>query len=132
MDRYYDVARVQFRDRTDDLEHRHATGLTDEASYNREKLGLERAITNRAATLAWTSHELRKKQLEAQGIPTPDHPQDILVPQAGSLPTGSEFHRFNQNELGGSTSNSTINDMRQMVGDYHPGENVRPSGNGGR
>lgn len=125
MDRYYKIAEVQAQPRIADLERRRAEGKVDEYGYKRERDEIEHYISNRATTLAWTAHDLREKDLEAKGIPTPDHPQQISVPQAGSLPTGSDFRRFNQNELGATGSSTPINEMRQMMGDTQPGQNVR-------
>jgi hypothetical protein len=130
MDRYYDVARVEAKDRIAELESRRAAGTIDEFGYKREKEAIDRYIEDRAHTLAWTGHHLRETGMSAVGIPTPDHPQEIAVPQAGSLPTGSDFRRFNQSQYGSASSNTTISDMRQMMGNTQPGGNLRPQNTG--
>ena len=126
MDRYYEeVARTQLKERADDLDSRRASGDLDEAGYKRERAELDRVISDRAATLAWTAHDLREKGRAAQQLPTPTNSVAIAVPQAGSLPTGSQYRRFNQNDMTNGNG-SSVNTMRELISGQDNSQNIAP------
>lgn len=124
LDRYEEHARVMYKDRLTELEQRRANGQIDATSYNAEKKSLDDQIAAKAVDLAWTRHNMYESRLESLGIPTPDHPQEIQVPEAGTLPTGGNFRRFNDNEFG-STGADSRDAMRRAVMGTMPGSNMR-------
>lgn len=97
-----------------------------ESAYQKAKAELDDRITRKGIEMAWTSHSLAEIERENLGIPSPDHPQAINVPEAGALPTGSDFRRFNQTTdpaLG--TTGETVSGMREMMGRTNVGTNIR-------
>lgn len=126
IDRSYQKVEELSRQERADLERRRSSGQLSEADYQREKAALENRISQRAIDVVWNRHLIREVQRENVGLPTPDTPQDIAVPEAGSLPTGSDFRRFNQ-QLDSSygTTGETVNGMREMMGRSTLGTNVR-------
>jgi hypothetical protein len=126
IDRSYQKVEEQSRNERADLERQRASGRLTESDYQREKAALENRISQRAIAMVWNRHLIKEVQMENAGIPTPDAPQDIAVPEAGSLPTGSDFRRFNQ-QLDSSygTTGETVSGMREMMGRSTLGTNVR-------
>lgn len=126
IDRSYQKVEEQARHERADLERRRASGQLSESDYQREKASLDNRISQRAIAMVWNRHLIEEVQRENVGLPTPDAPQDIAVPEAGSLPTGSDFRRFNQ-QLDSSygTTGETVNGMREMMGRSTLGTNVR-------
>jgi hypothetical protein len=126
LDKFQKVAERSAAGEIAELESRRATGKISAADYKSEKEALDDRITQRAHQLAWSHHDLEESQREALGMPSPDHYTTIAVPEAGSLPTGSQFNRFNSNQMG-STTNESVAGIRDMVRNsgYTPGSNVR-------
>jgi hypothetical protein len=126
IDQSYRKAEELARGERAELEQRRASGQLGEADYQREKAALESRISQRAITMVWNRHLLEEVRRENLGIPTPDSPQLIAVPEAGSLPTGSDFRKFNQ-QLDSSfgTTGETVSGMREMMGQSTLGTNVR-------
>jgi len=117
LDRSYQRSEQLAVSERNDLESRHASGQLSDADYKREKADLDRKINDRAISMVWTRHSLEEVERENLGIPTPDHPQSISVPQAGTLPTGSSYRRFNDqtgSTLG--TSGESLSGMRELMG----------------
>lgn len=130
FDRSYQKAEEYARAERADLERRR--GQMSEADYQREKQALDNRVAERAVAMVWTRHSLEETQRENQGLPSPDHPHDINVPQAGSLPTGSDYRRFNQQmDSSYGTTGESISGMRQMIGNTAPnGSNIRGKSTG--
>jgi hypothetical protein len=120
LDHFYQHAEKMAQADRQDLERRHASGALDDYSYQQQKTALENRISQQAIEMAWTSHSLEKARRESLGIPTADHPKAISVPQAGSLPTGSEYRRFNDPDTITGTTDSTVGGMMRSSG-YTPG-----------
>lgn len=124
FDRSYQKAEELARADRAELESRRSQ--MSDAQYQREKAELENRIADRAVSMVWTRHSLEETQRENLGIPSPDHPQAISVPQAGSLPTGSDYRRFDQQmDSTFGSSGETISGMRQMMGSSTLGSNIR-------
>jgi hypothetical protein len=124
FDRSYQKAEELARADRAELESRR--GQMSDAEYQRAKADLESRISDRAISMVWTRHSLEETQRENLGIPSPDHPQSISVPQAGSLPTGSDYRRFDQQmDAAYGSSGETISGMRQMMGSSNLGSNIR-------
>jgi hypothetical protein len=115
IDRCYKRAEQLASEETQELERRHAAGQIDDFSYQQQKTAIQNRISQRAVEMAWTSHSLEQSQRAAQGIPTPNSPQEIAVPQAGTLATGGDYRRFNDSDSTVGTTGETYNGMRQMM-----------------
>ena len=126
MSRFYQAAEKLAQRDIAELDRRRAAGEINAEDYKAARADIEDNIADRANTMAWTKHNLEETLREAQGLPSPDHYTSIAVPEAGSLPTGSTFARFNNNEMGSST-NESMAGMRSMTGGSgpRPGSHVR-------
>ncbi len=120
LDHCYQHAEKMAQAERQELESRHAAGTLDDYSYKQQKTALENRISQQAIEMAWTNHSLEKARRESLGIPTADHPKAISVPQAGSLPTGSEYRRFNDPDTITGTTDQTVGGMMRSSG-YTPG-----------
>lgn len=125
MDRFYQHVTELNKDRIRDLEQRRASGKIDNYTYQQEKAALDAEIGKKAMDLAWTQHDLEETQRESLGLPTPDHPQDISVPEAGGLPTGGGYRRFNDGDLGLGGGGDSKEAMRRAAIGSLPGNNTR-------
>jgi uncharacterized membrane protein len=111
------------------LDAQRASGEITEYEYNARKQALLANIHDRAIDALWTHHAIDQAERKAMGLPTPDKPQDINVPTADSLPTGSERRAFNSgNQTYGATGNPQA--VKEFFKGYTPGNAVR--GNTGR
>jgi hypothetical protein len=125
MERYQQHARTLFQGKLDDLERRRAAGLIDSYTYQQDKAALENEIAAKASDLAWTRHDFGEMKRKSMGLPTPDSPQDISVPEAGGLPTGGGYRRFNDNSIGGNGAGDSADAMRRAAIGSLPGNNTR-------
>lgn len=125
MERYQQHARTLYQGRLDDLERRRAAGLIDSYTYQQEKAALENEIAAKASDLAWTRHDFSEMKRKSMGLPTPDSPQDISVPEAGGLPTGGGYRRFNDGDLGLGGGGDSKEAMRRAAIGSLPGNNSR-------
>ena len=78
-----------------ELEARRARGEISAAEYVQMKRDIMDRITARANEMVLTQTALVQSSRQAKGLPTPETPQDITVPQAGSLSTGTARRSFN-------------------------------------
>ncbi len=126
MDEYYRKAEALCQEERADINRRHASGEIDDATYKQELAALDGRIAKRATDFAIATQQIDEARREGQGLPSPDHPVAISVPEAGSLPTGTSYRQFNKQQdavYGGS--GETVNSMRQMMNQYQPGQNIR-------
>ena len=106
------------------LAQRRAKGEITAAQYAEQKQAIEDQVTARANDMVLTQHSLVESQRQAQGLPTPSNPQNITVPQAGSLSTGSTQRRFNDGDSGGFGA-PPPGASPELSGGYTPGGGVR-------
>lgn len=125
MDKYYQHAVNLNKDRLHQLEERRAQGLLDDYHYQQEKAALEAEIGQKATDLAWMRHDMQELKMESLGLPTPDRPQEISVPEAGGLPTGGGYRRFNDSAIGGNSMGDSREAMRRAAAGNMPGNNTR-------
>jgi hypothetical protein len=126
MERFQQHARCLFQEKLDDLERRRAAGLIDSYTYQQEKAALDNEIAAKASDLAWTRHDFSEMRRKSMGLPTPDRPLDISVPEAGGLPTGGGYRRFNNTDLGlGAGGADSREAMRRAAVGSLPGNNTR-------
>ena len=78
-----------------DLDQRRARGEISATQYAEMKQAIMDRITARANELVLTQQSLVQSRRQAVGLPTPEAPQDIAVPQAGTLATGTARRQFN-------------------------------------
>ena len=116
IDRYYQRAEQQAQAELKDLEQRRAAGQIDDYTYQQKKASIQNGISQQAIDMAWTSHSLATTQRASRGLPTPNSPQEIAVPQAGTLATGGDYRRFNdQNSAAAGTTTETVSGMSRMM-----------------
>lgn len=135
FDRCYARAEQQAQVEIQELDRRHAAGQVDDISYQQQKTAIQNRISQRAIDMAWTSHSLATTQRASQGLPTPNAPLDIPVPQAGSLATGGDYRRFNdQNSAVSGTTSETVSGMSRMMTNsgFQPGANATQTRNRGQ
>ena len=132
MDQYYESARALMKPEIDALERDRASGKVSAEEYAVKKADLDRRIEQRASDAAWTRHALAESERRMSGIPTPDAPQEISIPQAGSgagsMPTQGTYRRFNEQDIGYSTAGPMA---REFFRGYTPGGSVRGNTGGG-
>lgn len=78
-----------------DLDARRARGEITAAEYVTLKREILDRVTARANDIVLTQTALVQSARQATGLPTPETPQDITVPQAGGLSTGTARRAFN-------------------------------------
>ena len=116
FDRCYQRAEQLAQGEFQDLDRRRSSGQLDDASYQQQKAALKDKVNQRAIEMAWTTHSLETTQRASMGIPTPGNPQDIVVPQAGTLATGGDYRRFNdQDTTATGTTSDTVNGMSRKM-----------------
>jgi hypothetical protein len=129
LDRYRRAATVLFQGEMDTLEAERAAGRMSQEDYEFNKADIEQRIIARAADAAWTKHAMAETQRKIRGIPTPDAPQSIPVPTAGSaaggLPNQGTYRRFNDADIGYSTGGQVA---REFFRGYTPGQGMRGKG----
>jgi hypothetical protein len=107
-----------------------AAGKLTAEAHKQGVAELQQKIDTRARETAWTRHAMAEEKRKIQGIPTPDAPVSIGIPQSGaetgSLPTQGTYRRFNQTDLG----STAVPIAREFFRGYQPGGSVR--GNSGR
>jgi hypothetical protein len=90
MDRYYAKAEQMAQDRIADLEARKKRGEITQAEFEEQSATVRGRILNHATELAWARHENLEARKRAMGIPTGDHPVQVIVPGTGG---GESFYR---------------------------------------
>ena len=95
LDRAYSQSQVLAKQDIAELDQRRARGEITSAEYVEMKQAISDRITARANEIVLTQHALVQSRRQAVGIPTPENPQDISVPQAGTLATGTARRQFN-------------------------------------
>ena len=127
MDEYFIAAMGVAKPEFDALERERAAGTITQAAYEARKAEMEASVAARASDAAWTRHALAESQRKMAGIPTPDAPQDIPVPQAGSGQGGisqGSYRRFNEQDQGYSATGPI---QRDFFRGYSPGSAIRGS-----
>jgi hypothetical protein len=108
LEKYRASAAALFKNERAALEQQRAVGSVTPDEYQRELADLEMRIDRRATEAAWTRHALAEAERKILGIPTPDAPQMIEAPQAGSTmggtPTQGNYRRFNDQQMGATAS----------------------------
>ena len=116
FDRCYQRAEQLAQSEIQELDRRHSANQIDEQTYQQQKSAIQTRIGQRAVDIAFTNHSLATIQRANQGLPTPQNPLEISVPQAGTLSTGGDFRRFNdQTSSPSGTTGDTISGMGQMM-----------------
>lgn len=95
LERAYSQSQVLAKQDIAELDQRRARGEITSAEYVEMKQAISDRITARANEIVLTQHALVQSRRQAVGIPTPENPQDISVPQAGTLATGTARRQFN-------------------------------------
>lgn len=132
LDRYQKAAEAVMKPERDALEQKRANGQITDAEYKAQLAMLERQISERATDAAWTRHALAESERKMSGIPTPDAPVALEAPTAGgsgALPTGGTYRRFNEQDMGYSTSAQV---PRQFFSGYQAGSTMRGNTGAGR
>lgn len=127
MDKYHRAAEAVMKPERDALEQKRASGQISETEYQAQLAMLERQVSERATDAAWTRHALAESERKMSGIPTPDAPVDLQAPTAGgsgALPTGGTYRRFNDQDMGYSTSAQV---PREFFSGYRAGSTMRGS-----
>ena len=106
------------------LDQRRARGEISAADFVEQKRILLSDVTARANDMVLTQHSLVESRRKAVGLPTPGNPQTIVVPQAGSLATGSTQKRFNDADATGFGAGPQTG-AQELSGGYTPGGGVR-------
>ncbi len=95
LDRAYTQAQNLAKQDIAELDQRRARGEITQEEYVRMKQEINARIAARANEIVLTQHALVQSRRQAVGLPTPENPQDIGVPQAGTLATGVGRKAFN-------------------------------------
>ncbi len=124
LTRFYEQAEQLAKHDIHLLDGQLAAGQITQIEYTQRKEAILGNIQRRAVDAAWTQHQMRESERKAMGLPTPDAPQEISVPQGDSLPTGSERRAFNSGDqtLG---SNGNPQAVKEFFRGFRPGGNVK-------
>lgn len=95
LDRAYSQAQNLAKMDIAELDQRRARGEITQEEYVRMKQEINERITARANEIVLTQHALVQSRRQSVGLPTPENPQDISVPQSGTLATGVARKSFN-------------------------------------
>ncbi len=95
LDRAYKQSQALAQQDIADLDKRRARGEITASDYTEMKKEITDRIAARANEIVLTQHALVQSRRAAVGLPTPETPQDISVPQAGTLATGTARRQFN-------------------------------------
>ena len=95
LDRAYKQSQALAQQDIADLDQRRARGEISGEQYREMKQQIVDRITARANEMVLTQTSLVQSQRQALGLPTPESPQNIAVPQAGTLATGTARRQFN-------------------------------------
>lgn len=95
LDRAYSQSQSLAKQDIADLDQRRARGEITTAQYQELKQAIMDRVTARANEIVLTNQALVQSRRSAVGLPTPEAPQDITVPQAGTLATGTSRRQFN-------------------------------------
>lgn len=128
IDRCYQRAEQLAQADLQELERLHSSNQISDFSYQQQKAAIKDRISQRAVEIAWTNHSLETTQRASQGLPTPNSPQSISVPQAGTLATGGDYRRFNDQDASlTGTTGDTVQGMSRMMTNsgYIPGANTQ-------
>ncbi len=124
LEHAYQRSKVMAQQELADLDARRARGEISAADYAEQKQIILSQVAARANDMVLTEHTLVESQRQALGLPTPANPQTIVVPQAGSLATGSTQKRFNDADATGYGAGPQ-NAVQELSGGYTPGGGVR-------
>jgi len=97
------------------LAEQRQTGILTNDQYNAELAKLEDRVVSFAHSLAWQSHNMAESQRKSMGIPTPDAPVSLGVPNMGASGSG-----------GGASYQSALNNFNS-AGGVGGGSSVMPS-----
>ncbi|MDB6075499.1 MAG: hypothetical protein JWO89_3139 [Verrucomicrobiaceae bacterium] len=95
LDRAYVQAQNLAKRDIAELDQQRARGEITPEEYVRMKQAINERTTARANEIVLTQHALVQSKRQSVGLPTPENPQDIGVPQAGTLATGVARKAFN-------------------------------------
>ena len=95
LDRAYKHSQALAQQDIAELDRRRAKGEISESQYTVARQGILDKVTSRANDVVLTQTALVQSRRQAMGLPTPENPQDIGVPQAGTLATGTARRQFN-------------------------------------
>ncbi len=95
LDRAYKHSQSLAQQDIAELDRRRAKGEISEGQYTVARQGILDKVTARANDVVLTQTALVQSRRQAMGLPTPESPQDISVPQAGTLATGTARRQFN-------------------------------------
>ena len=95
LDRAYKYSQKMAQQDIQELDNRRAKGQISNTDYIVAKQEIMDRTTARANELVLTQTALVQSSRQATGLPTPETPQDISVPQSGSLSTGTARRSFN-------------------------------------
>lgn len=95
LDRAYKHSQTLAQQDIAELDRRRAKGEITEREYTVARQGILDKVTARANDVVLTQTALVQSRRQAMGLPTPENPQDIGVPQAGTLATGTARRQFN-------------------------------------
>jgi hypothetical protein len=104
MDAYQKAAREAHQEDYAYLQQQRASGQMSESQYELEIRSLDKRVQNEADNKAWSRHALAKSEMEANGIPTADHPIELRAPGMGSIPD-SMYNTPRNNPMTGMTGN---------------------------
>ena len=124
LEHAYQRSKVMAQQELADLDARRARGEISAADYAEQKQIILSQVAARANDMVLTEHTLVESQRQALGLPTPANPRTIVVPQAGSLATGSTQKRFNEADATGYGAGPQ-NALQELSGGYTPGGGVR-------
>jgi len=124
LDHAYQQSQTMAQQEIAALDLRRARGEISAADFAEEKRILLNDVTARANDMVLTQHSLVESRRKAVGLPTPGDPQSIVVPQAGSLATGSTQKRFNDADSTGFGAGPQTA-IQELSGGYTPGGGVR-------
>jgi hypothetical protein len=124
LDHAYQRSMTMAQQEITELDVRRARGEISATDYAMQKQAILDRVLARANDMVLTEHSLVESQRQALGLPTPSSPQVIVVPQAGSLATGSTQKRFNDADATGFGAGPQTA-LQDLSGGYTPGGGVR-------
>lgn len=101
------------------LAEQRQTGILTNDQYNAELAKLEDRVVSFAHSLAWQSHNMAESQRKSMGIPTPDAPVSLGVPNMGAGSGGDASYQSalnNFNAAGGVGGGSSVMPSLSGVG----------------
>lgn len=120
MDDLEKKVRAEYRQDYADLDDQRRAGTLASEDYVIAKEKLDKRVQNKVDTMLWSRHALVQSDMKANGVPTPDRPQQNDPPGVGSM-SGTMYNSTRQNGLGSQAMDQMVRTGGSLNNARRPG-----------